>query len=196
MEPLALAGRASPQQFARLGAIALSLLLGVAAVGAPTTAQAAEEAAWAYELWHDTMSPYCPGRTLAECPSPQADTLRLWILTQAAAGASREEVQESLYTRFGDKIRTTPKAEGWGLAAYVIPVLAFVLFGGVVLLALRRLVGSSEGRSERAVSTAASASDEAVVGAAPNLPLRVATAAGAELSDAELERLVDDELGA
>jgi cytochrome c-type biogenesis protein CcmH/NrfF len=102
------------------------------------------EQQWAYELWHDTMSPYCPGRTLAECPSPQADELRLWILTQAAAGASREEVEGILFERFGDSILTAPRAEGWGLAAYVVPVLGFLLGGVVVWLVLRRMVGTRE----------------------------------------------------
>ena len=102
------------------------------------------EQQWAYELWHDTMSPYCPGRTLAECPSPQADELRLWILTQAAAGASREEVEGILFERFGDSILTAPRAEGWGLAAYVVPVLGFFLGGLVVWLVLRRMVGTRE----------------------------------------------------
>jgi len=97
---------------------------------------------WAYEVWHDTMSPYCPGRTLAECPSPQADQLRLWILEQASAGATRDEVQQVMFQEFGDQILTAPRAEGWGLAAYAIPLVGFVLGGGIVALVVRRLMGS------------------------------------------------------
>jgi cytochrome c-type biogenesis protein CcmH/NrfF len=139
---------------------------------------------WAYELWHDLMSPYCPGRTLAECPSPAADELRLWILTQAAAGAERAEVEASLYARFGDEIRTTPKAEGWGLAAYVIPAVAFLVFGGIVWLVLRRLVGGGEASTPVLPSVSESASALA--------PIPVSAV---QYSEAELESMVDEELG-
>lgn len=98
--------------------------------------------AWAYDVWHDTMSPYCPGRTLAECPSPQADRLRLWILEQASAGVPRDEVQEAMFEKYGDQLLTAPRAEGWGLVAYVIPLMGFVLGGGIVVWVVRRLMGS------------------------------------------------------
>jgi cytochrome c-type biogenesis protein CcmH/NrfF len=117
----------------------LALVLGLAGAGA------AEEAAeaWAYELSHDLMSPFCPGRTLAECPSPQADELRLWILEQARAGATREEVEAELLASFGDKLRQAPRAEGIGLVAYAVPGV-FLLAGGALLLAfLRRGVGGA-----------------------------------------------------
>ena len=88
------------------------------------------------------MSPFCPGRTLAECPSPQADELRLWILEQARAGATREEVEAELLRSFGDKLRQAPRAEGIGLLAYGVPGV-FLLAGGALLVVfLRRGAGS------------------------------------------------------
>jgi cytochrome c-type biogenesis protein CcmH/NrfF len=137
-----------------LALLAAALLAGAAGgqdAGAPgpggPTAHAqpesqAEPPSWGYELAAYLMSPFCPGRTLADCPSPQAQTLRMWILVQAASGRSREEVEEELYERFGDVIRPAPKAEGFGLAAYAIPVLAFLGGGVFVLLYLRRHTGS------------------------------------------------------
>lgn len=89
---------------------------------------------------HELMSPYCPGRTLGECPSPQATTLRFWILSQAAAGATEAEVREMLNERFGDILLAAPRAEGWGLSAYVIPIAFFVIGGPVVVLIIRKLV--------------------------------------------------------
>ena len=103
----------------RLGlAVGLALAVGVSQSVQAADLEAPGEAvddSWAYEVWHDTMSPYCPGRTLAECPSPQADQLRLWILDQANAGATREEVEQAMFREFGDQLLTTPRAEGWGL---------------------------------------------------------------------------------
>ena len=170
-----------------VSAVATAVLLLAALGGGSVEVRAADEPSWAYELWHDLMSPYCPGRTLAECPSPQADELRIWILTQSAAGATREEVEESLYERFGDEIRTTPKAEGWGLAAYVIPVVAFVFFGGIVALALRRLTGGSGGTGDQCAPQSERRREPSVS------PAPIAVEA---LSDAELERRVDEELNA
>jgi cytochrome c-type biogenesis protein CcmH/NrfF len=199
------AGGASRTVRARGSLAVATVILCLAALtgGSPHGAQAADESSWAYELWHGMMSPYCPGRTLAECPSPQADELRLWILTQAAAGAAREEVEASLYARFGDQIRTTPRAEGWGLAAYVIPVVAFVSFGGIVLVVLRRMVGRSAPEAESAVEPAESAVEPAESAAEPvelaelaKSDRHAAPIERGRLSDAELEDLVDEELGA
>ena len=129
----------------RLGlAVGLALAVGVAQsvlAAEPDALGEAVDDSWAYEVWHDTMSPYCPGRTLAECPSPQADELRLWILDQASAGVTREEVEQAMFLEFGDQILTAPRAEGWGLAAYVIPLVGFVLGGGIVILVVWRLMG-------------------------------------------------------
>jgi cytochrome c-type biogenesis protein CcmH/NrfF len=134
---------------------------------------------WAYQMAHDLMSPYCPGRTLSACPSPQAAELRQWILLQAAAGQTREEIETSLHEQFGDEILSAPKAEGWGLSAYVVPALGFLLGGGLVVFLLQRLAAPQ-------------------VEASPQAPRRVAVAsavaAGPPLSDAELERIVDEEL--
>ncbi|MDJ0852213.1 MAG: cytochrome c-type biogenesis protein CcmH [Myxococcota bacterium] len=122
----------------RLLVALLALGLSAAALGLPATASAQEPEGWAYAIANDLMSPYCPGRTLAECPSEQAQTLRMWILTQAAAGRSQDEVMDDLLERFGDEILAAPRPEGFGLAAYVIPVVLFVLGGLLVMVFIRR----------------------------------------------------------
>jgi cytochrome c-type biogenesis protein CcmH/NrfF len=139
------------------------LLLGLAL---PATADPAEPEGWAYELWHELMSPFCPGRSLADCPSPQAESLRAWILVQEATGRSQADVETELLERYGDVILSAPRAEGIGLAAYAIPALAFVVGGVWVGVFLRR--------STRA-------------GSAPPRPV-------AEALDPELARLVDEDL--
>jgi cytochrome c-type biogenesis protein CcmH/NrfF len=140
-----------------------ALLLGLAL---PATAEPTEPEGWAYELSHEIMSPFCPGRSLADCPSPQAESLRAWILIQEATGRSRADVETELLERYGDVIRSAPRAEGIGLAAYAIPVLAFVV-GGVLVAAFLK-------RTTRA-------------GPAPPGPI-------AEVLDPELARLVDEDL--
>ena len=158
---------------------AFSTLLLVAALVGPTLADAqqGEAAGWGYSLAHELMSPFCPGRTLAQCTSPQSEQLRQWILMQEAAGATQDEVRANLLERYGDSIRSAPKAEGWGLSAYVLPGVFFLGGGGLVLFFLRRLVRNSPQPAAPA---------QAAIPLAPR---------GSALQEAELERLVDEELG-
>lgn len=98
----------------------------------------AEEPGWSYEVWNDLMSPFCPGRTLADCPSEQAEELRGWIVEQEAAGRARKDVYDEIVAEYGDRVLQAPVPTGFGLAAYVIPVLLFVAGGGLVAVFLRR----------------------------------------------------------
>lgn len=117
---------------AQLMALLVALLVaGAAAADSP------KPEGWAYDLAGYLMSPYCPGRTLADCPSPQAQTLRMWLIVQEAAGRSQDEVEQELYARFGDQIRPAPRAEGFGLTAYAVPIGAFLAGGLLVFLYLR-----------------------------------------------------------
>ncbi len=138
--------------------------LGVSTAAAEGEASRAPEG-WAYQLAHDLMSPFCPGRTLSACSSPQAESLRMWMIVQEASGRSREDVEAELFERYGDVLRPAPRATGFGLAAYVFPVVAFLAGGVFVVVFLRR--------QTRAVAT-------------PESSLHP--------SDPELERVIDQEL--
>jgi cytochrome c-type biogenesis protein CcmH/NrfF len=92
---------------------------------------------WSSELERELMSPYCPGSSLVECPSPAATELRLWIRAQEAAGVPRASVEARLFEEFGDKLLHAPRAEGWGLWAYLVPG-AVLLGGGVFVLGFLR----------------------------------------------------------
>jgi cytochrome c-type biogenesis protein CcmH/NrfF len=118
--------------------VACALALPLALTGAPERASADDGPSWAYDLASDLMSPFCPGRTINDCPSPQAASLKAWILVQAAAGRTREDVEEELYDRYGDVILAAPRSEGFGAAAYWIPVLVFLAGGALVAWFLRR----------------------------------------------------------
>ena len=116
--------------------IALASTAGRAADAPPQPAGTS----WAYDLAGELMSPFCPGRTVASCPSPQATELIQWMAMQEAAGATREEVIAILVEKHGEEILGAPPASGITLWAYVFPVLGFVAFGGIAGLVLRRIV--------------------------------------------------------
>ena len=132
-------GGGAPAAFGLL-TLVLALLASVPAAAADPEipVSSATPVGWAYELSRDMMSPFCPGRSLADCPSPQAESLRLWIVVQESTGRSRADVEAELYERYGDAIRGAPRAEGWGISAYAIPVLAFAAGGVLVVAFLRR----------------------------------------------------------
>lgn len=83
------------------------------------------------ELSNDLMSPYCPGRTIAACPSKAARKLEDEILAKAEQGQGREAIEADLVARFGTDIigyRPPPFLLG---GTVVVGLLA--LFGLVVL---------------------------------------------------------------
>jgi len=132
---------------------------GLLLVLAAPASRAAES--WGYELAHELLSPFCPGRTLASCPSDKADELRIWILMQEAAGASREEVEDELVVRYGESILPAPPPRDvTALAGYAVPILALVAGAPLVLWLLRRLRASPPAALQPAVSGPAGQSDD------------------------------------
>jgi cytochrome c-type biogenesis protein CcmH/NrfF len=89
------------------------------------------------------MSPFCPGLTLATCPSAAAETLRASVRARLAAGESPDSITESLVAAFGEEVRGAPRARGLGLALWVLPMLALGGGGiGLVWWLRNRSVGT------------------------------------------------------
>jgi cytochrome c-type biogenesis protein CcmH len=114
-----------------IGAAAVVLAALCTASGASAQDQAIDTQA--QELYDEVMSPFCPGRTLANCPSPQAARLRDQIKERLAAGATGDEVKEELYEAYGEVVLGAPQARGFGLVAWIVPGL-FIVAGAVVLV--------------------------------------------------------------
>jgi len=104
---------------------------------------------------------------VADCPSPQAQTLRMWLIVQEAAGRPRAEVEAELVARYGESILGAPRAKGIGLTAYLIPVAVVAAGAALLTWFLRRQTRTAPAPKP----------------ATPSAPL-----------DPELERLVDEKL--
>ncbi len=89
----------------------------------------------ARSLSGDLMSPFCPGRTLADCPSPDAAAVREEIRARLAEGESEDDVRALLETRFGEDVHGFPR-DAFGWAA---PVVILVTGAGLLAFALRAL---------------------------------------------------------
>ena len=132
------------KRFAALAVIVVSLLGQGAADGGAQAARdagSAEATTRAFALSHEIMSPYCPGMTLANCPSEAAAQLRTEIAGRFRAGESRAAIVDGLVGRFGDTIRGTPRPRGVALFLWVVPGLV----GAAIVWALIRSASSRPG---------------------------------------------------
>lgn len=77
-----------------------------------------------------TMSPFCPGRTLADCPSPSAAEWRREIEVMVAEGREAPEIQSLLSDRAALDLSGSPQKD----ASYAVPVTLAV--SAVLLLAV------------------------------------------------------------
>ncbi len=119
----------------RFAALALVLAL----LAAPARAQDDAEVALArtaHELSRELMSPYCPGRTLADCPSPDAGAVRDEIRSSLRAGESVDAIRTRIESRFGAQVIGVPTTWlGWA-----IPIVVLIAGALALVFALRRAV--------------------------------------------------------
>jgi cytochrome c-type biogenesis protein CcmH len=99
----------------------------------------------ASKIFNSAMSPFCPGLTIANCPSPDAKELRETIREQLAAGMPRDSVEKLFYAAYGDEYRGTPPTSGLGLVAWVVPGLGLVVGAIGLVWWLRRRGRPQEG---------------------------------------------------
>ena len=126
-----------------------TLLMALVGVG---TARAQDPAGQeARHLVGGIMSPFCPGLTLAACPSPAAAELRIEIGQRFRQGEAREAILQDLVSRYGDHILGTPPASGVGLLVWIVPGTA----GLLLLLAMY-----AAGRRSSAASSPVSPDDQ------------------------------------
>ncbi len=126
-----------------VGLFALSLVLLVpsrsladhGSEAAPEAVEAplsSDDALRAASIARQTMSPFCPGRTLADCPSNYATEWRRDIRGMVAKGMNSDEIQRELSTRAGDDLSGIPHRDvsyalpfAIGSAALVLLVVVF-----------------------------------------------------------------------
>ena len=88
--------------------------------------------------------PVCQGLSLADSPSELSQEMKDVIHAQLAEGKSPEEVKAYFVSKYGEWILMEPKAEGFNLAVYVLPVLALLGGGAFVFVTARRWVRVGE----------------------------------------------------
>lgn len=82
--------------------------------------------------------PVCQGLSIQDSPSDLSRSMRAVVRDQLAQGKSPEEVKAYFVSKYGEWILLEPKASGFNLLAYAVPLLVVIGGGVVILLAVRR----------------------------------------------------------
>jgi cytochrome c-type biogenesis protein CcmH len=112
-------------------AAALALL---AACAFPVHASAAPPRA--ADLEAELVCPVCE-TTLDQSNAPVAQRMKLYLRERIAAGDSEQEIKDALVREFGPGVLATPEKSGFGLLAWLLPLVAVVAGAVVVGLLLR-----------------------------------------------------------
>jgi cytochrome c-type biogenesis protein CcmH len=115
-------------------ALASALILVLALTG---TAAAAEPRASLPDIEDEVMCLQC-GTPLNLSNAAVADRERAFIRREIARGKTKQQIKDELVARFGPSVLALPEDEGFGLAAYLVPVLAVLLALVGVVVAARR----------------------------------------------------------
>lgn len=91
------------------------------------------------------MSPCCWSQTAHDHKSGAAADMRKRIRAYVAEGLSDEEIATRFVEEYGKRILAMPEAEGFDMAAYVLPVV-FPAIGAAVLAAYLRSRSRQGGR--------------------------------------------------
>lgn len=96
-------------------------------------------------LSDELKSPFCPGKTLLTCTSPEAFKLRREMRQLIFKGYSDDDIMRELRSSFGERLENPPQP--W--FTVIIPILPFV-FGGILALGMFIYWLSSSKRAQQA----------------------------------------------
>jgi cytochrome c-type biogenesis protein CcmH len=113
-----------------LAATALTLASGGAAA-------AAEPRASLPDIEDEVMCLEC-GTALNLSNAPVAERERAFIRREIKRGRTKEQIKDALVDRFGPAVLALPDDEGFGLAAYLVPIVVALLATAGVVIAARR----------------------------------------------------------
>lgn len=78
--------------------------------------------------------PVCQGLSIQDSPSELAQQMRGVVRDQLGAGKTPDEVKRYFTDKYGEWILLEPKAEGFNILIYLLPVAAVI--GGIAVIAM------------------------------------------------------------
>lgn len=125
----------------RLG---LALVVALALL-APAGVFAQEPQTNLADIEDEVMCPICGVSLELATEAPQAQQEREFIRTLIAEGLTKDEIKDRLVAEYGEEVLAVPEAEGFDLAAWLVPGAAILIAGVAILVAVRRWRGSGRG---------------------------------------------------
>ena len=116
-------------------AVLALLLLGAAPAGAESRASLPD-------IEDEVMCPIC-GTLLELSQSPQAQRERAFIRALIVRGKSKQQIKDALVAEYGQEVLALPDNSGFDLAAYLVPIFAFVVAAIALALGIMRWRRSS-----------------------------------------------------
>ena len=109
------------------------VVLAALAAGGATSAAGPPNAA---DLEAELVCPVCE-TTLDQSDAPVAQRMKAFIRERIAAGDSEDEIKDALVAQFGPGVLATPPKSGFGLLAWLLPLVAVVAGAVAVGLLVR-----------------------------------------------------------
>lgn len=90
------------------------------------------------KLASELRCPVCQGNSIQDSPSELAQQMRDLVRDQLRAGKTPDEVRAYFVDKYGEWILLEPKATGFNLVVYIVPLLVIVVGGAIVWRNLKR----------------------------------------------------------
>ena len=110
--------------------VALGALVAAGAVAAATPPNAAD-------LEAEIVCPVCE-TTLDQSNAPIAEKMKAFIRTRIAAGDSEAQIKGALVAEFGEEVLAEPPGGGFGLLAWLLPLVSLAAGAIAVAFLVRR----------------------------------------------------------
>lgn len=123
------------------------------------------------ELSDEIYSPFCPGKTLSMCPSPNAAKVRRDIQRMASEGKSKDEIKKEVLAVYGEEFRIVepPPQDNVMLLLAIVFGLVIAISAVVFLTRRRNTAGGSSDASQKESTSADVDVDESSDGAEDDL---------------------------
>ncbi|MEO8092312.1 MAG: cytochrome c-type biogenesis protein CcmH [bacterium] len=122
----------------RAAVAVIAIALAAAAISPAAGAQAPQPQTNLADIADEVMCTVCGVPLELATEAPQARAERDFIRRLINQGKSKDEVKDALVAEYGENVLAVPGTEGFDLAAWLVPIGAFLAAVVAIALALRR----------------------------------------------------------
>ena len=130
------------------------LLLAASAVAAPARQTTV------HDIEDEVMCPIC-GTLLELADSPQAKREKVYVAKLVASGRTKAEIKDALVAQYGPSVLALPKASGFDLSAYLVPIIAIAIAAIALAFSVARWRRDGRGPPAEEKSAAAPQGEDA-----------------------------------